>query len=995
MKVKKYALILGAALLMLAGCKPAVNPVQPGNQESGQEEEQKSGIVDGKFVPLTAAVNPKIGDGKRKKSLQYIFSTESVGESEIYIKRSEWNKMLEYYDYFYKNENTVAVEQFTYKKDGMEWDLINCGMRLRGNTSRFRPQGKDSPTDETGHTMPNGAWSSGYYDYAANCPDSDYRQSHFKVDFEPYDAKQKLAGCMKGVALKRMDAAYAREILCYDLFHENDVFSATRASHTKVTIYMIEEDNSVTAVDYGIYEMFEEVNDQFIKARDESDPNAEHTFTHWASTDGDLWKCGGNLTPSDVNSRAGVENICITSNGVEIEPGETKAKSTWDFVWEGYGYDLKTNKKKLSSAKSNLMTFANELEALRNLPKNEEGIAARKTFYEKWFDMDLFLTTYAVNVAVGMDDDYWGNANNYYLYFDNGEGGTNKCFLIPFDYDNTLGQSINGDGVYNNPLDWGWSQSRNYRNDRPLMDRLLEVPEYRTAYKQKLLEVTAEDSAWSMGKSGTKVTKWQNMVIANDTDGNPLTYSEDLNNTQALNALYWIDYGGWKSVKHYLNAEPNIYDQVRESFRNWITLDGGISIEFDFNGGTGTNPETGISTTNPVSVQLDDSMFHSMIEISLNDLMPIPSKDGYIFAGWTKTKDGDDFVSNKFVSKVYAKWSDKVLLHSTKINGTQFNLNKYEPYKDLTLEIKVSFDKEKTATTEGDGDWAGFGFSWSKYLKSWWIPKDNPRESFTEIFKFRYDDLRCLYEACTDSGKEWGFKLNSMDDDRAYSAEIYVTAEEPDIRISFNSNGGSALSDSFIFKDTDFDYSNLLESKIPEKAGDTFVCWFFDSGLTVPVSFDGLSETTITETTIYACFVDSKYKTIYKLKVDNEIEKYWDIPVEDLITSLPTDGEVYDVEIVANQIDKETEVRFNWGAFVSGARIDGWWKNISELDDRNFDNSQVSSTGEFKISFTLNTKSGYLTTNISDMYIRMGFSNDIFPSGYIPIASITITKRTE
>lgn len=682
MKIKKLLLILGAVLLLFAGCKPAVTPVKPGDEGSESpsaggndngSKDNNSGSqggtsgnnsgnpavgTDGKYIPLTEAYNPTIGDGKRKKSLQYIFNTDSVGESEIYIKRSEWNKMLAYYDYFYKNENTVAVERFTYKKDGMQWDLKDCGMRLRGNTSRFRPQGKDHATDETGHKMPNADWSPDYYSYAANCSDDDYRQSHFKIDFEPYDVKQKLAGCMKGVALKRMDGAYAREILCYDLFHEYDVFCATRASHTKVTIYMIEEDETVTPVDFGVYEMFEEVNNQFLKARDEADPSAEHTFLHWANADGDLWKCSGDLTLSNVMSRAGVEDVCIKSDGLEIEPGETKDKSTWSVTDYRYGYDLKTNKKDFDAAKERLVAFAEELEALRNLSLDDAGISQRKAFYEKWFDMDLFLTTYAVNVAVGMDDDYWGNANNFYLYFDNAPGGTGKCFLIPFDYDNTLGQSINGDGVYNNPLDWGWNHNTGSRNDRPLMDRLLEVPEYRELYRQKLLEVTAEDSAWIMAKSGAKVTKWKNMVSANDTDGKPLTYSKDLDHDQALNSLYWADQGGWKKSKHYLNREPNIYDQVRTNFKTWIALDRGIDLEIDFNGGS--SPETGIEQTEPVSFKLDLETFslHSLEGVTLADALPVPKKEGVIFEGWTKTKNGNDLVQNEIPEKVYAKWSN-------------------------------------------------------------------------------------------------------------------------------------------------------------------------------------------------------------------------------------------------------------------------------------------------------------------------------------------------
>ena len=208
--------------------------------------------------------------------------------------------MLQYYDYFYKNENSVIAESYEYEKDGMSWTLNNVGLRLRGNTSRFRPQGKDFPTDETGHTMPNAEWSQGYYNYAATCSDNTYRQSHFKIDFEPFDEDdRKMSDCMKGVALKRCDSLFSSEIFCYNLFHQFGIWTAPRASQTKVYINFIEDVGSngsvkqnldqcnVTKVDFGVYEMFEEVNKQSLKGRMKKKDNnsAENA---WENNDGDL-----------------------------------------------------------------------------------------------------------------------------------------------------------------------------------------------------------------------------------------------------------------------------------------------------------------------------------------------------------------------------------------------------------------------------------------------------------------------------------------------------------------------------------------------------------------------------------------------------------------------------------------------------------------------------------------------------------------------------------
>ncbi len=56
-------------------------------------------------------------------------------------------------------------------------------------------------------------------------------------------------------------------------------------------------------------------------------------------------------------------------------------------------------------------------------------------------DVELLLRTYAVNVAVGMWDDYWNNTNNFYIYFNSDDPDRYEFFFIPYDYDNTLGTS--------------------------------------------------------------------------------------------------------------------------------------------------------------------------------------------------------------------------------------------------------------------------------------------------------------------------------------------------------------------------------------------------------------------------------------------------------------------------------------------------------------------------------------------------------------------------
>ncbi len=753
-KILGTMLACAMAGLLAVSCQAGTG----GGETSGSGETYES-VPLGNRADYPASTNPEV-DANPAKSLDFIFNNTTMGFTTIEIRRSEWNKMLKYFDYFYKNENLVIGESYTYEKDGQTWKMNGIGLRLRGNTSRFRPQGKDHGTDECGNKKMNEDWSANYYSYAATCSDNDYRQSHFKVDFEPFDNDDcKMSKAMKGVALKRMDAAFTREIMCYDQFHQRGLISVPRASHTKVIINFIEdvaEDGTVktdisncakTKVDFGVYEMFEEVNKQSLKARSEKNNDGKKT---WKNNNGDLWKCcGGDLLPT-TDDNFGVEDIEIKNTH--------KAKSAWKSVWKGYNYDLKTNKSELNRARSYIKGFIKELDDLKKYNANtSEGIEKRKAFYEKWFDVDLFIKTYAVNILCGNDDDYWGNANNYYLYFDNGDKGTNKCYFIPFDFDNTLGQSIDGDGVLKNPLTWGTKTSGEKCN-RPLMDRLLEVPEYLAMFKAALLEVSSQesDSPWNKTKCMAQVNAWKTLVT-------PYIYTTDIKD-HGVGEIYWGDYGGWKDQKHYLTREPNIYEDTTNSFVGYVK-ERPATITFDLNGGN-INGKTDAVVINNASEIKDLSVL----------LASNPKKSGYIFAGWTETKDGTDYVTKNLSEKVYAKWVDKVQLWDTAVNGNIMKFEKLEPYKDYTIELVVSYSKERAlADKEADGHWAGIGFAWEERFLSWW--KNKGDESFIETYKCKYSELMEMYANTAHENKARELKFNCFDIDKPYSAKVNIINE--------------------------------------------------------------------------------------------------------------------------------------------------------------------------------------------------------------------------
>lgn len=395
--------------------------------------------------------------GSRTENLNFIFGTESVAEIVLTIDRSEWNIMLDYYDLNERNEECVHAD-FKMKKGGYTWTIDDIGIRPRGNTSRVRPQ-----------------WGEDYY------------QSHFKIDFEEWlsddDTERKLAGCMKGLILKRFkdDPTYSREVFGYNFFRDNGIWTSPRAGYAHLVINITEEDGKTTKIDYGVYAMIEEIKKQFLKERSDSDGG------NFKNNKGNLWKCcwqsydGPSMTKNyDIYRSFGVEDISLTeSNSLR------------------YDYDLKTNKDDFTAARDEFINFINDL----NMPRTE---AETKKWFESKMDVDLFLKTYACNVLLGMDDDYWCNKNNYYFYFDT----SGKAYFIPYDYDNILGINIfyNNDPTVRNPLDWGEG------NDAPLIDRMLFVPEFMEKYMNYLLELSDDGKNGFVTKSQEKIGQWQDMI---------------------------------------------------------------------------------------------------------------------------------------------------------------------------------------------------------------------------------------------------------------------------------------------------------------------------------------------------------------------------------------------------------------------------------------------------------------------------------------------------
>jgi len=295
----------------------------------------------------------------------------------------------------------------------------------------------------------------------------DLHHVHFGLHMSEYNQGAELLGTSR-IDLKwfKDDPAYAREVFCFDLFRRYGIWTAIYSGYTRLWVKIGDNEEAY----YGIYQLMEHIKGDYLKKR----------ASQFGGKDGRLWKARYGADLKDPNAWMGAD--------------DNK---------HDYTYELKTGESDFLGAKAQLQTF------IRNL-NNLSGEEFFK-WAESVMDVELLLRTYAVNVAVGMWDDYWNNHNNYYFYF-NPDG---KFFFIPYDYDNTLGTSLacgnQSDAGRQNPLQWGVS-------DYPLITKLLQRREWKNYYISCLHEIC--NGPMQASASMERIQAWHKVIgpyVSNDT----------------------------------------------------------------------------------------------------------------------------------------------------------------------------------------------------------------------------------------------------------------------------------------------------------------------------------------------------------------------------------------------------------------------------------------------------------------------------------------------
>ena len=424
------------------------------------------------MMPSLGALTPPYEKVFQDPDLNYVFDLKALPVIRLEVSQEQWNTLLRAFD-LKSDTQQVVKAQFTFTKNGQTEVLDDIGLRLRGNTSRYRPEGRKPAL----HKPENTPWN----------------HAHYGLKFSEFDSKTRFHS-LENMTLKffKDDPSYVREIYGYDLMKRFGVWLVPWASYARVFIRVTGDSKEGYL---GIYRMVEAVDEVFIEKR------------FGKKDDGDLWKCS-------VKNR-----IAASLTNESLTLGAGISTDTQDFA-----YDLKTNKKQFPLALGRLKQWTQELNSFKGIELQE--------WIQKKLGGDLFLRTLAVLATLGSFDDYWNGGNNFYFYLDSHE----KAWFIPFDLDNIMGTSVVlEDTGTQNPLTWGPPSGR------PLVNKLLEFPEYTQLYSQYLKDIIDPQKGLFLEKSAQGLFRnWHELIQAfvdNDTGRDDVI--EDL-------PADWSDHGNYR-----------------------------------------------------------------------------------------------------------------------------------------------------------------------------------------------------------------------------------------------------------------------------------------------------------------------------------------------------------------------------------------------------------------------------------------------------------------
>ncbi|CAH1198801.1 CotH kinase family protein [Paenibacillus sp. JJ-223] len=345
----------------------------------------------------------------------------------------------------------------------------------------------------------------------------------FKIKFDEFVEDQTWEGLDKLVVNNMIsDSSYMKEYLSYDIMSYIGV-DAPLFSFANI---------SVNGNTWGLYLAVEDIDGSY-KARAKNDegeiykPNNDDNDMGG----GGMGQPGGNPpTPNETTSDGDQQTDQARAAGMEPPDGAEfpdmygKQSGYGENGWPqggmggnrgrgggmnggGNGVSLEYTDDEISSYSAifdNAKTKTTEedeqrvIEALKNLSTG--------TDLEKYVDVDAVLKYFAAHtVVVNMDSYTSSMGHNYYLYENDG-----KISMLPWDYNMAFGgfQSGSASDVVNQPIDTPVSGVS--MEERPILSKLLEVPEYKEKYHEYLQQIM--DGYFADGKFEEKVQSLNDLI---------------------------------------------------------------------------------------------------------------------------------------------------------------------------------------------------------------------------------------------------------------------------------------------------------------------------------------------------------------------------------------------------------------------------------------------------------------------------------------------------
>lgn len=366
-------------------------------------------------------------------------SCYNSGSNEVSSNESSSN--LAYADEFDKNQ----IMEISVSADSDEWqnmldnasdeEYIPADITINGTTIEnvdIRPKGNSS--------------------LSSIARDNETQRYSFKIKFDEYVDGQTWLGFYKLVLNNNYsDPTSMKEYISYDIMNYIGV-------DTPLYSYA---DISVNGETWGFYLALEDIDSSFLKRTENNEGELYKPETSDLNADDMPTDSTGDTQMPEKPDGMGGGMMGSDSNGISLVYTDDNEDS-YSAIFDN------------AETKTDSDDHAKVIKAIKNLNSG--------TDLEKYVDIDAQLRYLATQTVVVTLDSYSSQmAHNYYLYENNGQ-----ISMLPWDYNMAFGgfMSSNATDVVNFPIDIPISGVT--LEERPMIGKLLEVPEYKEQYHEYL-----------------------------------------------------------------------------------------------------------------------------------------------------------------------------------------------------------------------------------------------------------------------------------------------------------------------------------------------------------------------------------------------------------------------------------------------------------------------------------------------------------------------------